>query len=228
VPDSARLERLADRRLAHEHHRIERLENKVNATEPKHGDAALEAALNPRPTGRSSLHGFTIRAPKKPEYVPTGRIGKPVPKALRAVEAIPIVFAPTPRRAVPKKAVAGRPDMIIAAEDEYGQPPIPVKVAPKTRVRGPEAIITYLRKKGVVVALAADKVHLLVQTEGGHPLMLGERALVEVSAPLLVAFLRAEPLTCGVKWAHAKGTDTAVTLLVGGTPACAGCMAERG
>ena len=158
---------------------------------------------------------------------PPPRFGPPVPKALRAVEAIPIVFAPTPRRAVPKKAVAGRADMIIAVEDEYGQPPIPVKVAPKAKVRGPEAILAHLRRKGVVLALAADKVHLLVQTEGGHPLMLGERALVEASAPLLVAHLRGEPLTCGVKWAHAKGTDTAITLLVGGCPCCAACLAER-
>ena len=110
---------------------------------------------------------------------PPPRFGPPVPKALRAVEAIPIVFAPTPRRAVPKKAVGGRPDMIIAVEDEYGAAPIPAPAIPKTRVRGPEAILTHLRRKGVVVALAADKVHLVCRTPGGHPLLAGERALVE-------------------------------------------------
>ncbi|HEY5473405.1 MAG TPA: hypothetical protein VIK32_09485, partial [Candidatus Limnocylindrales bacterium] len=154
-------------------------------------------------------------------------IGRPVPKPAQVVDGIPLLFAPTPRRAIPKKLVAGRPDMIIAVEDEYGAAPIPAPAIPKTRVRGPEAILAHLRRKGVVISLAADKVHLLVQTEGGHPLMLGQRALVEASALLLVAFLRGEPLTCGVKWAHAKGTDTAITLLVGGCPCCAACLAER-
>ena len=78
-----------------------------------------------------------------------------------------------------------------------------------------------------MVELAADKLHILVRTPGGHPLLLGERALVEQSAPLLVAFLNGTPLVCGVRWVHKEGTEMAVTLLVGGAPCCVGCLAER-
>jgi hypothetical protein len=155
---------------------------------------------------------------------PPVRIGPPPPRPGRLVEATPVVFAPPRYRALGPRVApgAGNPGFIVAEETEDNEPPIPAPASPRSRIRGPEAILGHLRKKGIEITLAGDRAHLLVKTPGGHPLMLGERALVEASAPLLLGHLLDAPLACAVK-KHDRPT-IACAILLGGCPCCAECL----
>jgi len=78
---------------------------------------------------------------------------------------------------------------------------------------GVDAILARLSKAGVRVELTPDRAHLAVVTEGGA--MSAElREAIATVAPLLVAQLAGTPLTCA--WCPSE----AVTLLLGGAPAC--------
>lgn len=112
-----------------------------------------------------------------------------------------------------------------ARMDARHDAPRPVRVAPSHRLKeatGPAAIIERLARRGVTVALTADGQHLDIRSRGGR-LDLPDRDYLEAIAALLWAHLAGEPLTCAIG-TH-KAPVPAVTLLVGGAPACEECIA---
>jgi hypothetical protein len=92
---------------------------------------------------------------------------------------------------------------------------------PTPAIRGAKAILAYLEKKGASLVLAPDRASFYVTGPKGKlpPLV---RDVVNATAPLLLAHLRGEPLSCALP--HTGPAPEAVTLLLGGAPACAACM----
>ncbi|HEY5519137.1 MAG TPA: hypothetical protein VIK08_00620 [Candidatus Limnocylindrales bacterium] len=85
---------------------------------------------------------------------------------------------------------------------------------------GVDAILARLSKAGARVELTPDRAHLAVVTEGGA-MSTELREAIATVAPLLVAHLAGASLTCA--WCPA----VAVTLLLGGSPACAAHAGEE-
>jgi hypothetical protein len=222
--EDRKLEALAERRWRREQHRTERLEIKVNETRP-HGDQALAEALEGSPpVGRSGIHGFTIRKPVKlPPFVPAPLVKKGPPK-VRPVNALTGDLSVKRHKAAPATRIA-LPAVALAHGIMADGPGKKFDVEITARPQGAEAILAYLRSKGVALTLASDKAHIIPSTAGGR-LMVDHRALIETAGPLLVAYLNGTPLQCQVAWAHPKGADlTATVVLVGGAVACAACAA---
>lgn len=90
-------------------------------------------------------------------------------------------------------------------------------------IRGPEAILAALAKRGVLVGLNADRTALVVTGPGGR-VTLDPRAVIEAAGPLLLAYLKGSPLHCTVT-VHAEPVD-AVTIALGGSPWCGECSPE--
>lgn len=100
-----------------------------------------------------------------------------------------------------------------------------VKAIYKPGMKSPQGageMIARLGAKGITFRLAHDPAYFIVETPGGgmdDPM----RTLIRAAAPMLLAFLQGQPLVCLVS-DHGRGRwAEAVTLLVGGCPACAEC-----
>jgi hypothetical protein len=187
----------------------------------KHGDTALEHALNPSP-GRSSMNGFTIpgRKPKAP-VVPTGRIGPPKQAPLRYVDGLPIFHATRLRPKLGMPA-AGSSIGVMNANVK------PITRAPLTRSWGPHAVLRDLERRGHVVTLTTDKQHLVVQSRGAK-LMATDLALLRASEPLVLPFLRGDPFPVCNSGEHPKKVDTsASTVGPTGNLLCIWHLEQRG
>lgn len=149
------------------------------------------------------------------------RIGPPTPAPLRLVDALPALHAPRARVKIPQR-LGGSSTGIMDGSTE------PLVHAPKVRLFGVAAIVADLGRRGVVVSLATDRASVVVRSRTdilSHSASLVQ--FVRDAVPLLLGHLRGEPLRCTVG-AHDKGIDDmAITILVGGTPACAAHLAER-
>ncbi|HEX7400172.1 MAG TPA: hypothetical protein VF302_10410 [Candidatus Limnocylindrales bacterium] len=191
--------------------------NSSTDTRP-HGDNALAQAIEPKPSGRFGLHAFTIRQPPKREpFVPKPLVRR-TPR-LRPVDGVTEALAPHKRTApLPTRTTldAAAPMHGIAV-DAPGKAIAPEAV---TRPRGAEAIIGYLRGRGVELSLSTDGAHVLPRSLAGR-MFSNDRALLDRAGPLLVAYLAGAPLRC-MAGKHDNGVaDTAVTIAVGGCPMCA-------
>ena len=221
--EDLKLERAADKRLAREQHRQDRrtIVNASTDTRP-HGDAALGAAIEPKPTGRFGLHAFTICQPPKREPFTPAPLVKRTPR-VRPVDAVTEGLALRKRAApLPTRTPLAAGAMFSgSAVDAPGKA---LEVQPILRPRGAEAIIAALRQKGITLALSADGRYVVPASKGGR--MFGsDRDLITLTADLLRAHLAGAPLVCQVG-PHEKGTDaTAVSVAVGGCPVCAAHLA---
>lgn len=143
------------------------------------------------------------------------RAPKP-PAPHRGIDAIEATFlgAPQPERIF----TAATRSAAINPLSPAGTPPV-IK-APEPAVRGAEAVMARLRKAGSDVHLSTDGQHVILTAPGGRPAP-GVVELFSAAQPLILGYLRGDPLACSVA-AHGK-TDNpaAVTLLIGGAPACA-------
>jgi hypothetical protein len=142
-------------------------------------------------------------------------------KPVRPIEAVPAMatrprlYANQPRAGSGLFAVDQRDD--IRHKNVLPEP-----------VHGAEAVIAELARHHVTVTLSADRQYVIPTAPAGR--FLGRDAeLFTTAAPLLLAYLRGgEPVPCAVSASHPKGTDTAaVTILAGGAPACAYCLAGK-
>jgi len=89
-------------------------------------------------------------------------------------------------------------------------------------IRGAGPILARLGEKGFVVTLSADRLSLVASAEDGRPYPFGI-AVLNATAPLLLAHLRGEPLACAVT-VHKGKPATAATLSLGGTGWCGQCI----
>ena len=155
------------------------------------------------------------------------------PGTLEGLRRIPVRSPkdPAPHRGIDALALTHlgqpQPERIVAfdrpANGVYG--PLSKAASPPTikpaqpPARGAEAVIARLHKAGAGLYLSTDGAHVILTVFGGRA-TAGMVELFEAAQPLLLAHLRGGPLLCVVA-DHGKGDDpTAVTLLVGGTPAC--------
>jgi hypothetical protein len=86
---------------------------------------------------------------------------------------------------------------------------------------GPAAMLAALARDGAQVGLSTDRETLIVSTSGGR-LIPGVLELVDRAAPLLLSYLRGEPLSCTAT--KHKTPEPAISIALGGTPACARCL----
>ena len=216
-----RLEQAADRRLAREQ---KGTQSTMSAIDTKHGDAAAQQAIESVPSGRSGLHGFTWRKEKKAApFVPKPLVRRTL--RVKPVDAVTETLAPhkKPGPLPTRTTLAAAAPRHGIAVDAPGQAITPELV---TRPRGAEAIVRQLRSKGITVALSADGRYVIPSALSGR-MFVTERALLATTHDLIRAHLAGAPLVCQVG-THDKGTDPiAVTLLVGGAPCCATCLAGR-
>lgn len=91
------------------------------------------------------------------------------------------------------------------------------------QVSGSEAIVAVLRDKGVELRLSADKSAIVPVADSGRQ-SDSVRGLIEQAAPLLVAYLRGQPLRCQLRHSE-KQPPEAESLLVGGAAACSAHLA---
>lgn len=126
------------------------------------------------------------------------------PKPLKAIDMREL-YAPT----------RSRPQRIIASTSA-----VRVRSAVEP-AKGPAGILGDLAGAGINVALAADREHLAVSTQGGI-LLPDLTGVVDTFDRLLVAYLRGAPLACEVN-EHKRPVE-AVTVIVGGAAACAECV----
>jgi hypothetical protein len=163
--DHERLQARADARLAKEAHRQERHE--MNADTRLHGDHAAQAAIEgSAPTGRSGIRGFTFRREAKAAPLPP----KPLVRRtlrLRPVDGVTEALAPRKRTAplptrTPLDAAAPMHGIAVSG------PVKAIALESADRPRGPEAIIRYLRGRGVELSLSTDGAHVVPRSLAGR------------------------------------------------------------
>lgn len=120
----------------------------------------------------------------------------------------------------PKPAPAARPIDALANDLLLNHTSTHHAVA-SYRVRGAQAIVDRLARKGVTLRLSIDRAHLIASAPGGRSIPATAQ-LIEATRPLLLAHLRGEPLRCVVT-AHGKDVPEATTLTTGGAPWCGQC-----
>ncbi len=190
----------------------------MNATDTRHGDAAFSEPTLPR----HALHGFTWRRQKPAEPIgPTPLVRRT--RTMRPVDAVTAALARREKRpTLPTRTPLDAAAMLSGAIVDAPRPAFAAR--PLARQRGAEAIVSYLRGKGIDLALSSDGAHVIPRSLGGR-MFDPDRALVERCGPLLAAHLSGAPLRC-VAGKHAAGTDDlAVSVLVGGAPCCAAHLA---
>jgi hypothetical protein len=154
----------------------------------------------------ADLSSAPVRAPRpKPAHRPVDAIGG---AALAARKPERIIGAGVSTSLLGPAVRRGDLDYI-----DRGEPP----------AIGPAALIARLAKAGATVTLDATSEHLVVTSSGGRP-GPGVRELVTAAGPLLVAYLRGEPMTCTVS--RHKPPAEAVTIALGGAPWCGQCRPE--
>lgn len=166
--------------------------------------------------GERRWRAFDVHAPGTFERLTTTPVRAPkAPPPHRGVDALQTTFL---GRAQPERIVA------FAGRDSLISPLSPVATPPNIKpaqpaARGAEAVIARLLKAGAGLHLSTDRQHVILTASGGTPAP-GVVELFTAAQPLIKAHMLGGPLLC-VVGDHAKGDDpTAVTLLVGGTPAC--------
>ena len=127
-----------------------------------------------------------------------------------------------PGKDLPDEPAALEP-FIEAGRIPRGIRPATVVVRPaRPAPRGPAAILEQLAKRGIRVIATGDGA-VAVFAEAGR-LDVATRDAITAALPLLRAYLHGTPLLCSLP-NHVGGTPPqAVTLCLGGAPACAECV----
>lgn len=186
---------------------------------------------------KSDINQVVARLRAAHNQLPPARVEPPprrpkAPKPARLVDAItsPLVAAKPERVIMPSPGRTAPPAMVMKGPITALVPRLAAAGAPMIQpaqgpIRGPASIVDVLARRNVHLALSADKQCIVVSASGGN-LDLDSRQLIEQAAPLLVAHLKGDPLQCNARPHPGKGgPPPAVTLLVGGCPACAECLA---
>ena len=101
--------------------------------------------------------------------------------------------------------------------------PAPTVVKPKRPApRGPAAILAYLARRGITIIATGDG-NVGVMAEAGR-LDVAIRDAITASLPLLRAYIHGSPLRCALPAHVGAEPPEAVTLVLGGAPACAACV----
>lgn len=166
--------------------------------------------------GERRWRAFDVSAPGTFEGLRRTPVRGPKPPAPhRGIDALAMTHL---GQSQPERIVAFDSGSKLASLSPLGSAPAVKPAQPPAR--GAEAVIERLRKAGAGVYLSTDRQHVILTSSGGRP-AAGVVELFAAAQPLILAHLLGGPLLCTVN-DHRKGDDpTAVTLLVGGAPACA-------